>query len=77
MKQLLNRLLPFFILGVAVVVFLFGIMLLAYLFLFGALAGAIIYLFNKIRNHFRPRSAISQLKQKSGRIIDSKDYKEL
>lgn len=77
MRPLLNRLLPFFILGIAVVIFLFGVMLLAYLFLFGVIAGAIIYLFNKIRDHFRPTVKVSPPPQKGGRIIDSNDYKEL
>ncbi|MFZ2315010.1 MAG: hypothetical protein WAW86_05050 [Gammaproteobacteria bacterium] len=79
MRRLLNQLMPFFILGVAVIVFLFGIMLLAYLFLFGALVGIIFYLFNKIRDYFYPRKnlTVPPTSHKSGRIIDSDDYKEL
>lgn len=79
MQQFLRQLLPFFFIGVAVVAFAFGIILLAYLFLFGAFIGFILFAISWIRNKFfTPKSQLKPAaKPKSGRIIDSDDWKNL
>jgi nitrate/nitrite transporter NarK len=74
MRQLLNRLVPFIILGIAIVAFVFGIMLLAYLFFFGAMVGIVLYTSMLIRDKFFPGKKPSTL-IKRGRTIDSDDYR--
>lgn len=78
MRRLINQLLPFLLLGIAIVVFAFGIMLLAYLFLFGAIIGLVLFIIAWIRNtFFPPRQPPANIQKKTGRIIDSNDWKEL
>jgi len=77
MRAFINKLIPFVFLGIAIVAFAFGIVLLAYLFIFGALIGFILYLFYWIKHKFFPpkiqRIDRRTKKPKSDRIIDS-DY---
>lgn len=79
MRQILNKLMPFLILGVGIVAFTFGLMLLVYLFLFGALVGAVLFLVNKVRHYFKQPMThkTNAPQQKPGRIIDTDDYTEL
>jgi hypothetical protein len=77
MQRLINQLIPFLLLGIAIVAFAFGIVLLAYLFFFGAIIGAILFLFNWIKAKFFPSKTLKSKPMKSGRIIDSDDWKEL
>lgn len=78
MQRLLNQLVPFILAGIALVAFAFGIVLLAYLFLFGAILGFILFIISWIRNRFFPPKTITRdTRKKSGRIIDSDDWKEL
>lgn len=77
MRHFLNQLLPFLLLCIAVVAFVFGIVLLAYLFLFAAAVGVIIFIYAWIRNRLFPRKKPVKPVQKSGRIIDSDDWREL
>lgn len=73
MQHFLNRLIPFVLLGVGLVAFAFGIIILAYLFLLGALVGMILFGINLIREKFRkPKTPV---KKPSNRIIDSDDWK--
>lgn len=77
MQRFLNQLIPFVLIGIAVVAFAFGIMLLAYLFLFGAIVGFILFIINWIRATFFAPKSVMPAKKTSGRIIDSDDWKEL
>jgi len=77
MQRFLNQLIPFILFGIAIVAFAFGIILLAYLFLFGAIVGFILFLIAWIRNRFFPPKTLTRKKPKSGRIIDSDDWKKM
>jgi len=77
-KKLYKQLAPFIFAGIAIVAFVFGIMLLAYLFLFGAIVGTILFLFNWVLNKIRtPVKLPAKKKSSQGRIIDSDDWKHL
>jgi len=77
MQRFLNQLIPFIFIGIAIVAFAFGVMLLAYLLLFGAIAGFILFFISWIRaKFFAPKTEVKP-EQKSGRIIDSDDWKKL
>lgn len=77
MQRLIKHVIPFILIGIALVAFAFGIFLLAYLFLFGALVGLILFAINYLREKFFPAKKHSIKKTKSGRIIDSDDWKVL
>jgi hypothetical protein len=81
MQRFLNQLIPFVLIGIAIVAFAFGIMLLAYLFLLGALIGLVLFIVSWIRHKFFPSKTITvrkpSKKSKSGQTIDSNDWKEL
>lgn len=79
MQRFINQLIPFLLIGVAIVAFVFGIMLLAYLFLFGAIVGLTLFIISWIRNKFfAPKNLpVKKTAAKKGRIIDSDDWKEL
>jgi hypothetical protein len=77
MTPLINRILPFIFIGIAIVAFALGIMLLAYLFFFGAILGFILYLFFLIKQKFFPNKSLKKTHRRSGRIIDSKDWRNL
>lgn len=78
MKRFLNQLLPFFLAGIAIVAFAFGVMLLAYLFLFGAIVGFILFVAAWIRKKFfPPKTLVKKTTSKQGRTIDSDDWKKL
>lgn len=70
MKTLFARLIPFVMLGIAIVAFLFGLMLLTYLFVFGAIVGLALFGITWLKEKF-----FSPKKQlvKRGRTIDHKD----
>lgn len=77
MKRFLNQLIPFLLIGIAIVAFAFGIMLLAYLFLFGAIIGLILFTISWLRSKLFPPKSITPAQKKSGRIIDTDDWKKL
>jgi len=78
MQRFLNQLVPFILLGVAIVIFIFGITLLVYIAMIGAMVGFILYLVSLIREKFFPAKTVAKPKEnKPGRIIDSDDWKEL
>ncbi len=80
MQRFLNKLVPFVLLGVAVVFFTLGIMLLAYIVMIGAIVGIVLFLVSVIRNKFftpKTTNVIKPEQKKTGRIIDSDDWKEL
>jgi len=78
MQRFLSQLIPFILVGIAIVAFVFGIMLLAYLFLFGAILGFILFVISAIREKFfAKKNKNSPIKKQSGRIIDSDDWKNM
>ncbi len=78
MQRLLNRLIPFLFVGIALLAFTFGIFLLAYLFLFGAAIGLILFFINLIKEKFfQSKISTRPKKNKPGRTIDSDDWKVL
>lgn len=77
MQRFLNQLIPFILVGVAIVAFVFGIMLLGYLLLFGAIVGFALFAFNWLREKLFPTKTMTKPEKKSGRIIDSDDWKKL
>lgn len=81
MQQLLSRLLPFLIAGVAIVAMTFGVILLAYLFVFGAIVGIVLFALNWARDNFfgKPKKTTkpNTEKKSQGRIIDSDDWRKL
>lgn len=76
MNRFLNRLVPFFLAGIAIVAFIFGIMILAYLFLFGAIVGFILFFANWLKNKFFPTKSHYPAKHHSNRIIDADEWKK-
>lgn len=76
MRQFFSQLIPFIFIGIAIVAFAFGVFILSYLFLLGALVGMVLFAISWIRNRFFSKKEISHPKRK-GRVIDSKDWKEL
>ncbi len=77
MQRFLKQLIPFILLGIAIVAFAFSIVILAYLFLLGAIIGFILFSISWIRNRFFPPKSIIKHQPKSGRIIDSDDWKKM
>lgn len=76
MRKFIKQLAPFFLLGIAIVAFSFGILLLFYLLLFGALVGLVLFSISWLRNKFFP-SKKTTLKKNTGRVIDSNDWHKL
>lgn len=76
MRRILNQIIPFIFLGIALVALSFSLMILFYLFLFGAVVGVVLFAINWIREKFFPPKNIDANK-KSGRVIDSDDWKKL
>jgi hypothetical protein len=78
MQRFLQQLAPFIFIGIALVAFALGIMLLAYLFLFGALLGLGLFILNWIKNKFlAPKKPTRTVRRQEGRVIDSDDWKKL
>jgi membrane protein implicated in regulation of membrane protease activity len=79
MRQGLNRILPFFFVGLGLVAFVFGLVLLTYLLLFGVLLGLTLYLIKLIRAYFGWEKTTTKPKTqpKQGRTFDSDDWKRL
>lgn len=74
MRKVVNQILPFITLGIGIVAFAFGLVLLAYLFFFGACIGIILFLINWIRAKYGARKhPPSDVRR--GRIIESDDWK--
>lgn len=75
MQRLFQQLVPFIMIGIAIVAFVFGIVLLAYLFLFGAVVGLVLFVISWVRDKFFPPKTITKAKKpRAGRIIDSDDF---
>lgn len=68
------KLVPFLLLGVAIVAFAFGLMLLTYLLFFGAIVGLFLFAINLIKQKFFTSREIARKEdKKTHRVIDHKD----
>jgi hypothetical protein len=70
MKNLYAKIMPFFMLGIALVLIFYGLMLLAYLFVFGAIVGAVLFAIAWIKAKFFASRAISVPTRRRGRTIE-------
>lgn len=77
MAKFLSRLIPFIFLGIAIVAIAFGMLLLFYLFAIGATVGLILFAISWIKDRFFPPQKLPTHKQKTGRTIDTDDWKHL
>lgn len=78
MNKLINRIMPFILIGIAIVAFAFGILILAYLFLIGAIIGLSLFLISWVRDKLYPPKTVTKVQKKpQGRTFDSDDWKEL
>lgn len=78
MKQFTQKLIPFFVLGMILVIFAFGIMLVTYLLLLGAIAGSILYIISWIKEKFfHSQAPAAHRKPQTGRIIDLYDWEKV
>lgn len=77
MRRFFSQLIPFIFIGVALVALAFGIFVLAYLFFIGAIVGFILFLLTWLRQKFFAPKTVVKTRPKTGRTIDSKDWKEL
>lgn len=71
-KQVLEQLIPFIILGIAIALFIGLFIMLSYVLIYGIVLGAIIWLGFYIKNLLFPAAA----NENKGRIIDHKDKDE-
>lgn len=72
MRDFFAKLIPFIMLGIALVAFAFGLMLLMYLLIFGAVVGFVLFTVAWIREKFFPSKEIVKREQKP-RIYDHKE----
>ncbi len=73
MQNWLARLVPFLAIGVAIVIFAFGLFILSYLLMVGALVGFVLFTIAWVRNRFfGPRRPSTPVKRE-GRTIDHDD----
>ncbi|MHB1946695.1 MAG: hypothetical protein ACYCQI_01100 [Gammaproteobacteria bacterium] len=70
MPNFFARLVPFLFLGIAIVAFAFGLILLTYLFVFGAIVGLTLFLIVWIRDKFFPSKSLTKPQKRKGRTID-------
>ncbi len=74
MKNFLGKLIPFIFLGMMLVIFVVGLILLSYLLIWGAIVGLVLFLIAWVREKLFPRKQLTQSKKPpSGRIIDHDD----
>jgi hypothetical protein len=74
--RFLNRIIPFLIAGMILVMLAFGMVLLAYIFLIGTVVGIALFAVSWIRERFFTRPPKPPA-QKQGRFIDSDDWRKL
>jgi O-antigen/teichoic acid export membrane protein len=77
MQRLFRQLTPFIFIGIAIVAFAFSVMILAYLFLFGAMIGLLLFVIVWIKDKFLTTKPKTPSVKRSGRIIDSDDWKKM
>ncbi len=73
MRSLVDKIIPFIVLGVTIVVILGGMILFAYLLLFGAIVGVVLFIISKIRAKFFPskKMATRQEPPRTGRTFEN------
>lgn len=78
MQRIVEKIAPFIFIGIALVAFGFGLIILAYLFLIGAVVGLILFMVNWIREQVlkKKQGQISK-DSRTGRTIDSDDFKSM
>jgi hypothetical protein len=69
MKNIYAKIMPFFMLGIALVLIFYGLVLLAYVFVFGAIVGMVLFSIAWIKAKFFASRSISVPKRR-GRIIE-------
>lgn len=77
MRHFINQFVPFILIGIAIVAFAFGIMLLAYLFLFGAMVGFILFIIDWTKKTFFPQKHLTKSSRQKGRVIDVDDWRKM
>jgi len=77
MNSIFAKIIPFLLIGIAIVAFSFGIVLLAYLFFLGAIVGLVLFIITYIKEKFFPKKQPPIQTKKPGRTIDSDDWKKL
>lgn len=72
MQNFFARIIPFILLGIAIVAFAFGLILLTYLLIFGALVGLVLFAISWLKNKFFPPKHLTkpQSTEKTGRTIE-------
>lgn len=76
MQTLIKRLLPFLMIGLILMIVVFGFILFAYLFLIGAAIGATLFVVQWLKNKWQGKPPIAKQQQKrTTRIIDIDDWK--
>ena len=73
MLNFFAKLVPFVLLGIALVALAFGLMLIAYLLVFGAIVGFVLFAISWIRERFFPSKQVTRVPKRRGRTIDHQD----
>lgn len=69
MQTFLQRMMPFFLLGIIIVIFVFGLILFSYLLICGALVGFVLFIIAWAKEKFFPVKDLS-VQNKRGRTFD-------
>lgn len=77
LRRLLSQLLPLIFIAFAILLFIFGIVLFSYLFMIGMALAAILFMVRWVRGYFIKAPPKPKNPPRTGRIIDSDDWKEL
>jgi predicted membrane protein len=76
--SLLRRLYPLLFIAALVLLFSFGIMLLFYILLASFVISFVLFAVNWVKmRFFQPRQTLKKPQTKTGRIIDTDDYRHL
>jgi hypothetical protein len=70
MQAFISRLIPFILLGVALVAFFLGMLVMAYVFVFGALLGMALFAVAWVRQKFFSGKSKRLVRSRQGRTID-------
>ena len=77
MHSFFGRIIPFFFLGIMLVIFVAGLILVSYILIIGAIVGLILFDIAWIRDLFVHKKENSSLFKKQGRTIDHDDSSRL
>jgi len=75
MQNLIKSVLPFIWLGMLIVIFAFGFVLLAYLFVIGSIIGIILFTLKWLATKWQKKSSLTEKPNRKIRIIDIKEWK--